>query len=882
MFTRARSFFRNLFRQQQVDTDLDEELRSFVDMVAEDKVKSGIDRKRAHREALVQTEGLEQVKEQVRDSRAGSFTGGILRDIHYAVRMLRKNPGFTAVAIIALALGIGANTAIFSVVNSVLLRPLPYREPDRLVTVLHQVSNPVSPANYFDWRDQNHVFESLGAAEFWTPNLAADDRPEHLFALKLTPSMFPLLGIDPLLGRTFHAEEDVEGRDRVVVLGYRFWQRRFAANPEVLGKTLKLNGKPFTVIGVMPQGFRFAPFWATKAEIWVPLSLGKAATNRNAQSLRIFGRLKPGVSIDQARAEMTTIAARLEQQFPGSNRDVHVYPLQEKAVGSVRPALLLLLGAVGLVLLIACANVAHMLLAKGAARKKEIAVRLALGARRSRLIRQLLTESLILSSLAGLAGLLLGLCGTRVLVSMSPVNMPQVDSIALDWRVLLFTLGVSTLTGIAFGLAPAIQASALNLGEGLKESERGSTEGFHRNRLRSVLIASEFSLALVLLVGAGLLIRSFVALGNVDKGFDSENVLSMVVSVAGTSQQDPARRTVFFQELLRKVRAHPKVESAAAINHLPIAGDIWGLPFYLEGQAPLPPGDRQAAVYRVTLPRYFDTMKATLVRGRDFTDSDNMNAPGVIIINETLARKFWPRENPLGKRMSMTEGLKDVKWLTVIGVVHDIRQEDWTSELDNEVYLPYLQSKDYLDSDSFAVSYLTLVIRGRSDAASLAPELKSIVGSIDKEVPVSEIQTMDAVVAMVNSQPRFLMLLLGWFACVALVLAAVGIYAVMSYTVSRRTQEIGIRMALGAKEADVLKLVVTQGMVVALAGAGVGVGGALILSRLMKSFLYGVQTTDPFTFFAVPVLLSAVALLATYIPARRAARVDPMRALRYE
>jgi putative ABC transport system permease protein len=882
MLTRMASFLRNVFRRRQVDNDLDAEVRSYLNLLTEEKMQSGMNREQADRAARLELEGVEQVKERVRDARSGALWHGMLQDARYAARMLVKNPAFSCAAILALALGVGANTAIFSVVNAVLLRPLPYHEPDRLVVLLHGANNPVAPANYLDWRQQNHVFSETGAAEFWTPNLADEDRPEHLWAMKLTPSMFPVLGVEPLLGRTFAADEDNPGRDQEVVLSYRIWQRRFGGDPGILGRIIKLNGKPYAIIGVMPKSFRFAPFWATKAELWAPMAFGDRAASRTGNSLRVFARLRPGVTIDQARAEMGNITARLEQQFPGSNRDVHVYDLEEHVVGSIRPALLILLGAVGFVLLIACTNVAHMLLARAAARKKEIAVRIALGARRSRLVRQFLTESLMLSIIAGGAGFLLGIWGVRILLAMTPVTMPSLEAIPLDWHVLMFTLGISMLTGIGFGLAPALQGSLLDLAHGLKENERGSTEGLRRNRLRNLLIVSEFSLALVLLVGAGLLVRTFVALGQIDPGFDPKNVLTMIVSVAGTSEQDPSRRGAFFQELLGRVRGNPIVESASAINHIPIAGDLWGYPFYIEGQAPLPPGDRQSAVYRVVAPHYFATMKARLVRGRDFTDTDQKNAPGVIIINETLANKYFPGSNPVGKRMSLTEGLSKAEWLTVVGVVRDIHQEDWTSEIDNEVYVPYLQNKDYLESDSFAMSYLTLVVRTRSDAAAFAPEIKSIVSALDKDVPVSEVQTMDDVVAMVNSQPRFLMVLIGSFALVALALAAVGIYAVMSYSVSRRTNEIGIRMALGARQADVLKLVVSQGMTVALIGAGVGIAGALLLVRVMKSLLYGVQPTDPLTFLLVPAVLCGTALLATWLPARRAAKVDPMRALRYE
>jgi putative ABC transport system permease protein len=721
----------------------------------------------------------------------------------------------------------------------------------------------------------------MGAAEYWTPNLATEEQPEHIWGLKLTSSMFPLLGVQPLLGRTFTADSEVQGRDHEAVLSYRLWQRHFNGDSALVGKTIKLNGEAYTVVGIMPKTFRFAPFWATKAELWVPLAFGKAATSRGGNSLRVFGRLKPDVSIEQARAEMANITGRLERQYPGTNRNVQVVGLSEKVVGSIRPALLILLGAVGCVLLISCANVAHMLLARAAARKKEIAVRIALGARRARLVRQFLTESLVLSSAAACAGLLLGIWGLRLIVSMVPARLQYFDSISLDWRVLIFTFAVAMLTGVGFGLAPALHATSPQLGEGLKESERGSTEGLGRNRLRNILVASEFALALILLVGAGLLVRSFVALGRIDPGFYPHNVLSLAVSVGGTQQVDPARRPIFFQEVLRRVQSLPGVESVGAINHIPLAGDLWGRSFFVEGQTDLRTGDQQGAAYRVVLPGYFRSMSIPL-RGRDVTEADNMSGQRVVVINETLAKKFWPAGDAIGKRLTLGDSARDAEWMTVIGVARDVRQDDWTSKLEPEIYLPYLQATDYLTSDRFAHEYLTLVVRAHTSASSMAPEIRSAIGSLDREVTLSEVQTMDDVVSTSNAQPRFLMTLIAAFAILALLLAAVGIYAVMSYTVSRRTHEIGIRMALGAKQWDVLRLVVGQGMTVALIGAAVGLAGSLLLVRLLKSLLYGVQPTDPLTFVLVPLLLCSIALLATYIPARRAARVDPMRALRYE
>ena len=790
----------------------------------------------------------------------------LLADCRYSLRTLAKNPGFTLVAVIALALGIGANTAIFSVVDAVLLRPLPYADADRLVVVLHDGRNPVAPANFLDWRSQNRSFERMGAAEYWTANLAAVDPPEKLWGLRLTSDILPLLGVQPLLGRMFQAEED----EHQVVLSYRLWQRRFASDPRILGRTLTLNGEVYTVIGVMPQQFRFAPFWATKAEIYAPLALGPRAASRGGNSLRVFARLKPDVSLDQARSEMAAINGNLEKLYPGTNRNVTVQALQEKVVGDVRPALLVLLAAVGFVLLIACANVAHMMLARAAARQKEIAVRMALGAKRSRVIRQFLTESLMLASLGGAAGLLLAAWGMRVLVTLDADRIPRAESVVLDGRVLLFLLAVSVLTGGAFGLIPALGASALDLTGSLKEGGRGSSESIGRNRLRSLLVASEFALALMLLIGAGLMIRSFAALESIQPGFDSSRVLSMVVSVAGTQEAEPHRKVAFYQQLLQQVRGLPNVQSASAINHLPLAGDLWGWPFAIEGLPKPRPGESPVAVYRIVLPGYFGTMRIPLLRGRDITDSDTPNAPGAVVVNERLAKECWPGEDPIGKRIT----LDDKTWLTVVGVVQNAKQGEWAATPGKELYLSYLQSP--------AATYLTFVVRTGGDPATMAPALQSTVWSLDKNVTISEVQTMDQVVSDATAKPRFNLSLLGAFASVALILAAVGIYGVMSYSVSRRTQEIGIRMALGADRANVLRHVVGQGMILVAAGAAAGLTGAFALTRLMTKLLYGVEPTDPVTFVAVPLVLGVVAFAATYIPARRATRIDPLVALRYE
>ncbi|MGB7622948.1 MAG: ABC transporter permease [Terriglobia bacterium] len=804
------------------------------------------------------------------------------KDIQFGFRMLRRRPGFTAVAIITLALGMGANTAIFSVVNAVLLRPLPYKEADRLAVILHRGHNPVAAANFVDWRHQNHVFESMGAAEYWTPNLTGIDQPEHLWALKQTSDIFPLLGVPPLIGRVFLPEEDERGKEHVVVLSYRLWQRRFSGDKNILGQTVALDGENYTVVGVMPRHFMFAPFWATKAELWVPLALGDRVTNRGSNSLRVFARLKSGITLDQARSEMAAITGRLEKEFPGTNRDVTVLPLKEKVVGRVRPALLVLLTAVGFVLLISCANVSHMLLARAADRQKEIAIRTALGAGRSRMVRQFLTESLALALMGGGVGLLLAMWGIRVLVALSPATLPRVETIGLDGRVFLFLLGATILAGLAFGLVPARQASTLDVNDSLKEGGRGLSKGIHRSRSCSLLVISEFALALVLLAGAGLMVRSIMALQAIDPGFNPGHLLTMVVSVAGSQEVEPHRRATFYLEVLQRIRAIPGVVSASAINHLPLAGDIWGWPFAIEGR-PLPhPGESPTAVYRVVLPRYFDTMNIPIIRGRDIGPNDTPGAPGAVVINERLVRECFPGEDPIGKRITLDDPPKVPSWFTIVGVVKDARQEDWTGIPESEIYLPFLQNRPLLENPASPFAYLTVVARTSGEPAAIAPSLEREIWSVDKSVTISQVQTMDQVVAESNTQPRFYLLLLSVFASVAMVLAAVGIYGVISYSVSSRTHEVGVRMALGAQARDVLKLVVGQGLRLALIGLAIGVMGALILTRLMRGLLYGVSATDPVTFSVITLALVGVALLACYLPARRATRIDPMVALRSE
>lgn len=887
LWTRFHSWTTATLHRTRTERDMNQEMRFHIEARAADLTSRGLPQQEALRQARLEFGGLETIKGECRDAVGVSFLETLFQDARHGLRAMLRTPTFTAIAVIVLALGIGANTAIFSVVDAVLLRPLAYRDPDRLVTILTYGEGPVSVANYIDWRDQNHSFSAMGAAEYWSPNLTGIDAPEHIAGLKVTQNLFPMLGIGPLLGRLFVEGEDKDGADHEVILSYRLWQRRFSGDRNVLGKPIVLDGQAYVVVGVMPQGFQFAPFWATKAELWVPDAFGSRIHMRGGNSLRIFARLRDGVSLTQARSEMASITARLEQQYPGSNRNVTVTSLKEKVVGPIETPLLVLLGAVAFVLLITCANVAHMLLARAATRQKEVAVRAALGAGRKRIIRQFLTESILLGGMGGVAGLLLAMLATRALIAASPANIPRVQTVSIDLHAGLFLLAATILTSVGFGLAPALQASSLNIHDTLKEAGRGQSEGFRRNRLRTLLVISEFALALMLLIGAGLMIRTFAALQAVDAGFDPHNVVSMVVSVSGSKEGDPGQRGIFYRELIDRVRSLPGVQAAGAINHLPLAGDLWGWHFAIEGRPKPRPGEAPHAVYRLVTPGYFAAMRLPMVRGRDITDGDNVTAPGVVIFNEQAAKQYWPGEDPIGKRVCFDDDTTNpTAWLTVIGIAKDAKQDSWTDKATPEAYLAAFQNHDYLgDSGSEAskhMNYITLVARSAGSPAAVVSAMRETVWSLDRNLVISQVVTMDGVVADANAQARFEMLLLTIFAGIALVLATVGIYGVISYSASRRTHEIGVRMSLGATRADVLLLVLRQGIWLAIAGSVTGMAGALLLSRLMTKLLYGVEPTDPATFLTVAAGLAAVAVLACYVPARRAMRVQPMAALRCE
>jgi predicted permease len=812
------------------------------------------------------------------------------QDLRYGARMLLKNPGFTLIAILTLALGIGANTAIFSVINGVLLRPLPYHEPERIVTLLHDGRFPVSPANFLDYRANSKSFAQMAAAEAWDGVLTGNDRPEQLIGLRMGEGLFGLLGARALLGRTLQAEDYQPGKDRVIVLSHNLWQRAFGGDPNVIGRNITLSGESYVVVGVTPPQFQFAPFWATRAEMWAPLDLRPRSTNRRGSSLRVFARLKPDVTLQQAQAEIDAMNKQLALAYPDANTglNIRVDPLNEKVVGNIRRALLVLSGAVGFVLLIACANVACLLLARSAARQKEAAVRVALGASRWRIVRQLLTESLLLSLGGAALGILLAVWGVDWLTellsgnsSSFSVRLTRVNEIGVDATALGFTLAVSLLTSALFGLAPALAASKPDLDRALKESGRGTAGG--RRRLRESLVVAELALALVMLIGAGLLMNSFLKLRAIDPGFDPRNTLTMTVSLAGASQYVGPAREAFYRQLTDRLAALPGVESVGAINHLPLAGDTWSTPMAIEGRPLPPPGQDVVVTFRVSRPGYFQTMGVPLRAGRDFTERDTPDAPGVVVLNETLARRHWPSEDPIGKRVTLDDprdNSRAPQWLTVVGVVKDVKQISWTDAPSNEIYIPFQRSRGFFESTSGRYTSMTMVIRTTVDAQSLARTAEETVRSLDRNLPVSNVVTMEQVIADTLWQPRFNLQLIGIFAALAMTLAAIGLYGVMSYSVAQRTREVGLRMALGAQRRDVLKLVVGQGMKLALAGVALGLIASVALTRLMEKLLFEVSATDFSTFSVIAVLLTLVALVACWIPARRATKVDPMVALR--
>ena len=812
------------------------------------------------------------------------------QDIRYGVRMLLKSPSFSIVATVALALGIGANTAIFSVVNAVLLRPLPFPKSEELMSVwetdyqrgLEQGS--YSYPNFFDLRAQNHVFEKLAAYHTNDFILTGRGEPARLLGAVGNADLLTLLGTAPALGRGFLPDEDKPGdSSRVVVLSHQLFQNRFGADPGVLNQSITLDGNSYTIVGVMPRGFQF-PIQNDPVELWTTIAgdaEGKSPMTeaRGAHFLFIIGRLKPGVTIAQAQAEATTIGSRLEQQYPDTNthKNIRIQPALNALVADVRPALLVLLGAVAFVLLIACANVANLLLARAMSRHKEMAIRAALGASRLRVVRQLLTESVLLSLTGGALGLLLAVWWTDLLVSLGKNDIPRAMQIGLDRRVLLFTFGVSLLTGMVFGMVPALQATRSQLSEALKEGGRGSGEGARRNFTRALLVVGELAFAVMLLVGAGLLIQSLWRLRHVRPGLDPTNILTFSVAVP-EARYPTDKQAEFFQNLKARIQALPGVQATSAILPLPLSGDRFSISFEIDGR-PVAKKDQPSADFFNVAPGYFRSMGIPLLKGRDFTDRDQHKAPQVIIVSEAFARQHFPNEDPIGKRIKPGISVYDEEkpFREIVGVASDIRNRNLNTEPKPAYYVPQTQ---------MPFTQMTVVVKTTGDPRALLSAVTKEVAALDKDVPMFGVKTMEEYLSASVAAPRFNTTLLSIFAAVALILTIVGLYGVMSYSVAQRTNEIGIRMALGAQTRDVLRLIVGQGLQLVLVGLGLGLAGALaltwLLQSLLQSLLFGVTTKDPLTLVAVAVLLVLVALVACYIPARRATKVDPMEALRCE
>jgi putative ABC transport system permease protein len=800
------------------------------------------------------------------------------QDMRYGLRTLLAKPGFTLVAVVTLALGIGATSTIFSFVNGILLRPLPFQDSERLVLIDEtavkrgNISMNVSFPNFVDWRAENGVFTGVTAYDDRSFTLTGGSGdPEQLSGGIVSANAFELLGVTPILGRSFRPEEDGPDTADVVILSHGLWERRFGANPGIINQSIVVNNRARTVIGVMPRGFKFPE----TAELWIPLTPEVKDWTRNDHGISAIGRLKEGVSLAQAQAEMSAIARRIEEQNPVTNEGMGVtlIPLRDALVGGYRKALLLLLGVVGLVLAVACANVANLLLARGSARQREIAVRAALGASRWRVFRQLLTESFLLGAVGGALGLLLAMWGLDLLLAAIPVDLPFWMKFSLDWRVLGFAAGTALLTSLVFGVAPALQASRIDLNETLKEGGRGGA-GASRHSLRRALVVAEVALSLILLISAGLMMRSFLRLQQVDPGLKAENVLTLRLSLPNAKYDVPEKRQDFFKQLLERTRALPGVESAGAISYLPLSGGGWGRSLTVEGLPVLPVGQAPSINHCVVTPDYFRAMGITLLEGRDFAEADAGDATKVVIIDEGLAREYWPRESPLGKRVRFGPPEANEPWHVIVGVVREVKHESLNLTQRKSVYLPHAQ---------VSIGSMALAVRTRGgNPESLAAAVRAQVRELDPNQPVTAVRTMSEIVSRSVWQSRLYTILFGVFAAVALLLASVGIYGVMSYAVTQRTHEIGIRMALGAQRADVLRLIIGQGMWLALLGVCVGVLASLGLTRLMQSLLFGVGATDPVTFAGVAALLSAAALLACYLPARRATKVDPMIALRYE
>jgi putative ABC transport system permease protein len=872
MLNDLRFRLRALFHRHAVEGELDDELRFHFEQQVEKYARSGLTREEARRRARLEFGGAEQIKEECRDARGSQFLETLAQDVRYGLRMLRKSPGFTAVAGLTLALGIGANTAIFSVIDSVLLSPLPYPEPQRLMAMKHNDSL----QNVIDIQRQTRTLSQGGGVNIEAMDYTGGTEPVQILAAYVDAGLLETLGVPPMLGRIMTPDEDVSGGPRNIVVSYHFWQNFLGSDLHALGKTIPLSGNNYTVIGVMPAGFALP---REHADVFVSLWVAypEAAPYRGVHFMRTYWRLKPGMTLSQAQADMSTIDQRLAEQYPDNERDrkTLLVPLHQWLTGDVRSALLILFGAVGLVLLIACANFAGLLMARAIARQHEFVIRASLGAERSRLIRQALTESGILAISGGAAGLLLAKWGTSFLVSLKPAELERFNGIQMDAHVFLFVFCVSLLTGAIFGLVPAWSAARADVAESLKEGGRGSTVGPFSQVLRQLLVTAEFALALILLVGAGLLIKGFSRLRSVNPGFNPKNVMTMHLQLPATRYAEIPPQTEFRRQVLARLNSLPGID-AAMVTDIPLGGNYLGHSFVIDGRPPVPLGAEPETQTLSVMGDYFRVMQIPIRAGRGFTAMDREGQPLVAIVSEEMVRKFFPHENPLGARIdwSRREGAR--QWMTIIGIAQDVKHSGLNQPVDAAVYAPFPQS------DEAWRRWMTLAIRTPSASAGFIEDVKKQVWSVDSQIPVSEVHSMEDLMGVSLAQQRFNMLLLGLFAALALILAAVGIYGVMAYRVGQRMHEIGIYIALGAQRWDVLRLVLGEGAKLAFFGIAIGIAGAIGLTRVMTSLLFEVRPTDPETFAVVAILLAIVALAACYVPTRRAMRVDPMVALRYE
>jgi predicted permease len=867
------SRIRGLFTRGRLDQDFEQELETHFSLLTEENIRCGLSPEEARRDARVRLGGVTQLRETHRELHGLPWLETLAQDIRYALRTLRKDTAFTVVAILTLALGIGANTAIFTVINAVLLRPLPYANPQELVTWRGNESQ----LDVDDIRAQSsRLFSAGGAVNFEVLDYTGGAEPLGVRAGYVDAGLFQVLGVQAMLGRTLSMEEDRQGGPRVVVVSYPFWREYLSGEPNIVGKTISLNDNGYTVIGVMPANFAVPEY---DLDVFVSLRVvyPEAAAYRGVHFMRSYWRLRPGVTLMQASAGMAPIDAWLAKAYPEEEKDRHTVPvpLQQWVTGDVRPALWVLFGSVCVVLLIACANFAGLLMARTVTRRREMVIRAALGSGRRRLIRQALTDSTLLAVLGGAAGLLLARWGTELLAAAKPAALAHVSRISIDSSVLVFGLTVSTLTGLIFGLAPAWSASRAEVGDALKQEGRTSTAGLAGHGFRKALVVAEMALALVLLVGAGLLIKSFARSRSVDPGFNPEHVLTGSIQLPATRYAEIPKQTRFRRELLARLNSLPGFQ-AAMVGDLPLDGSEVTHNLAFEGRPPVAAGDEPEVDTFCVMGDYFRVMQIALRAGRTLTDMDREDQPLVAVINEALAHQFFAHQNPIGQRIRFARETGAPRWMAIVGVVGDVKQYSLTQPAYPAVFTPFVQSNEAWRR------WMSVVVRTPGASASVVLAVKRQIWSLDNQIPLNRIESMDELLAQSLAERRFNMLLLGLFAGLAVILAAVGLYGVMSYGVSQRTHEIGIRMAVGACRSDVLKLVMRQGARLAVLGLASGVLGALALTRLMASLLFGVTPTDPATFATIALLMTTVVLLACFIPARRATRVDPIVALRYE